>query len=69
MVNLEEDKEVRAIVLKFFKVPRKSIYNYTIGRSITTMFTIMASLTHLKQKYHNIHDEHIMICTGLSSAQ
>lgn len=35
----------------------KSLYNFLLGRPFSIMLDAVASLIHLKFKYHNVHDK------------
>lgn len=65
MVTLGEGQDTITIYSQFMLVPCKSVYNYILGRSFTTTLDALASLVHLKPKYHNINDELTMISANL----
>lgn len=69
MVILGEGRDIRTVYIKFIGIPYRSAYNCILGRSFITMMDVVASLIHLKFKYHNIHDELEMICADLFGAQ
>lgn len=66
MVTLSEGRDTTAINLQFLVVPCKNIYNCIIDIPFTVTLDAMASLPHLKLKYHSIHEKSITICAKLS---
>lgn len=55
--------------LQLLVIPCKNVYKYILGSPFTIMMDVVASLKHLKLKYHNIHEESVMMCADLFKAQ
>lgn len=68
MVTLGEVRDTMTVDLKCLVVPNKNVYNCILERPFTTTLGIVASLVHMKMKYHNIHDEPVTICVNLYEA-
>lgn len=47
----------------------KSAYNYILERTFFTSLDIVIFILHLKMKYHNIYDEHIIVHVDLAIAR
>lgn len=69
MVTLGEIRDTRTFDLQFLWISSRSIYDRILGRPFTEMLNVVASLVHLKLKYHNVYDESTMICVNPYKAQ
>lgn len=63
MVILGEERDIKNIYSQFLVVPCRSVYNY-----ILCYPDAVASLIHLKLKYHNFQDDSVMISSYLVGA-
>lgn len=50
-------------------VPCTSIYNFILGRPFAIVLDVVASLVHLKVKYHNLKGELVTINGDLEGAK
>lgn len=62
-------KDIRAVISQFLVVLYVSVYNCILGWPFTAMLDVVASLIHLKLKYHNIQGESTTINAYLERAK
>lgn len=55
--------------VQFPVVHYKSVYKLIVGRPFTTSLDPMASLVHLKLKFHNLHGELVIVNANLEGAK
>lgn len=65
MVSIWEGNEVWFIILQFLVVHSRSVYNFIMRIPFTTTLDDVASLVHLKLKYHNLQGEPITVNVDL----
>lgn len=68
MVTLGEERDIKNIYSQFLVVPCRSVYNYILGYPDAVTLDAVASLIHLKLKYHNFRDDSVMISSYLVGA-
>lgn len=56
MVLVSKGKEILTVNSQFLPIHCRSIYSCILERSFPAMLDVVASLTHLKQKYHNLQE-------------
>lgn len=69
MVTVGEREDTRTNYFHFLVVPYRSIYNFLIGMPFIVILDAVASLVQVNLKYHNVHDEMVMINVELSRAE
>lgn len=69
MVTLEEGRDTRTTILKFLVISCKSVYKCILIRPFTMKLNIVASLVHLKTKYHNFYAGFVTICVDIYGAR
>lgn len=65
MMYVGEGKYVRIVDI----FPCNSVYIYILCIPVAVTLNVVASLVHLKLKFHNLHNESVMIKVGLEGAK
>lgn len=68
MVPVGEGQDAKMIYSQFLVVPYNNVLNWILGRPYAETLDVLASLVHLKLKYHNFHDDLVKINVSLSKA-
>lgn len=61
MVSLKEERDARMVDVHFFYDPLKNVYNYIFGKPFFVALNIVTSIINVKMKFHNTHDELVII--------
>lgn len=69
MIIARNGKDAKTVESHFLVVIYKNVYNCTLGRPFVAAIDTIASLFHVKLKFHNLHGESITINVDLVEAK